>query len=411
MTLKELKENIAASPNKEWLQNYQFEINYPHINYKATLNGVVNVYEFITDQVEGYTKIAGLPDELNKIRGRFIRAKENLLHLMSQNDINRQTWDNNLRNISGRDNQPVFLYNSPEVTFLLKAYQENPEVFPGAYEYLIGSTSRVTQKNFLTGYILAYEFATKDFSMIAERKEAEKKTMQATRINFQEKLGEAEKEVIEYITKANKKFDEYAKNIDILKIEKEEIFNDWFKKTSEGFSNFNVDSAKKIQDFEELYREKLKLEAPAKYWSDRAKKLRSEGYWWLAGLIASLIVGIGILIWSLSEISNGTLEKIFQNSGTAIKWSVVFITLISFIAFSIRIFSKLTFSSFHLVRDAEEREQLTYVYLALQKDKGVDQTERHLIMQSLFSRADSGLLKDDSGPTMPGHIIDQVTKK
>jgi hypothetical protein len=124
-----------------------------------------------------------------------------------------------------------------------------------------------------------------------------------------------------------------------------------------------------------------------------------------------VVVGIGMLIWSLGEISNGTLARIFQNSGTAIKWSVVFITLVSFIAFAIRIFSKLTFSSFHLVRDAEEREQLTYVYLALQKEKGIDETERHLIMQSLFSRADTGLLKDDAGPTMPGSIADRIIPK
>ena len=30
--------------------------------------------------------------------------------------------------------------------------------------------------------------------------------------------------------------------------------------------------------------------------------------------------------------------------------------------------------------------------------------DRQLIMQSLFSRADTGLLKDDSGPTMPNDI-------
>jgi len=48
------------------------------------------------------------------------------------------------------------------------------------------------------------------------------------------------------------------------------------------------------------------------------------------------------------------------------------------------------------------------LYLALQKEKGIADTERHLIMQSLFSRADSGLLKDDSGPTMPGNFGDKL---
>ena len=64
----------------------------------------------------------------------------------------------------------------------------------------------------------------------------------------------------------------------------------------------------------------------------------------------------------------------------------------------------MAFSSFHLARDAEEREQLTYVYLSLIKDSAVDEKEKSLIMQSLFSRAETGLLKGDSGPAMPNDI-------
>ena len=412
MTLKELKENIAASPHKEWWQNYSLNINYPHIGYKTTLNGVVNIYEFISHQAEGFTKLGQIPDELNKLKVRFINAKGNILKLISQGNISKSTWDQNLVSISSNyNNQPNFLFESSEIDFLLKTYKERPVFFPGAYEYLSGSITKITQKNFLAGYLLAYEFSSKDFSTIAERKEAEKKSIQTTRANFQEKLGEAEKEVVEYLTKTNQKFDEYAKQIEIIKTEKNKTFDEWFSKTSGGFTQFNIDSQKAIKDLENLYQEKLKLEAPAKYWSDRAKKLRTEGYWWLGGFVVCIGVAVAVLIWVLSRISDGTFDKIFRDTGTAIKWSVALITLISFLAFLIRTFSKLTFSSFHLVRDAEEREQLTYVYLALQKEKGIDQTERHLIMQSLFSRADSGLLKDDASPTMPGNIADPLLKR
>jgi len=412
MTLKELKETIAASPNKDWLQNYTLSINYPHINYKATLKGVVNIYEFITAQADGYSAIQKLPDELNKIRERFINAKGNLLRLLSQANINRNSWNESLKGISENyNNQFNFLYDSPEIVFLIKTYQEKPELFPGAYEYLIGSTSRPSQKKFLDGYLLAYEFVSKEISSIAERKKAEEESILSIRNKFEEKLGEAEKEAVEYIANTNNKFEEYAKKIDSLTSEKNRAFTEWFDKTTKSFSDFNIDSQRKIKDFEELYQEKLKLEAPAKYWNDRARKLRNEGRWWLFGLIASVAVALCVLIWTLNEISVGTIEKIFQNTGTAIKWSVIYITMISFLAFAIRIFSKLTFSSFHLSRDAEEREQLTYVYLALKNEKAIDQTERHLIMQSLFSRADSGLLKDDSGPTMPGNIIDTVARR
>ena len=69
------------------------------------------------------------------------------------------------------------------------------------------------------------------------------------------------------------------------------------------------------------------------------------------------------------------------------------------------------FSSFHLARDCEERHTLTYFYLSLLKDSNVDENERQLIMQSLFSRAETGLLKDDSSPTMPSDAIGKIISK
>ncbi len=282
MTLKELKENIAASPNKDWLQNYSLKISYPHIGYNTTLIGVGNIYEFITNQADGFSKLGQLPDELDKLRVRFINAKGNLLQLISQGSVSKHAWDSNLVGISTNyNNQPNFFYDSPETGFLLKTYSEKRELYPGAYQYLIGNTNNSAQKNFFAGYLLAYEFSSKDFSSIAERKEAEKKSILSVRANFQEKLGEAEKEVVEYLARTNQKFEEYAKQIDNLKEEKNKSYNDWFDKTAKDFNLFNSDSNTKIKELENLYQEKLKLEAPVKYWSERAKKLRREGYWWL----------------------------------------------------------------------------------------------------------------------------------
>lgn len=107
------------------------------------------------------------------------------------------------------------------------------------------------------------------------------------------------------------------------------------------------------------------------------------------------------------------LKTFFSNDKSiAIRWSIIFVTFLSFLAFGIRALTKVTFSSFHLARDAEERERLTFVYLALIKDASIDKSDRQLIMQSLFSRADTGLLKDDSSPTMPGtnSFIDKIIK-
>lgn len=80
-------------------------------------------------------------------------------------------------------------------------------------------------------------------------------------------------------------------------------------------------------------------------------------------------------------------------------------------AFAIRAVTKVMFSSFHLARDCEERHTLTYFYLSLLKDSKVDTEDKKLIMQALFSRAETGLLKDDGAPTMPNDFIGKFMNK
>lgn len=412
MTLKEITEKVAASPNKEWLQKYELKMNYRHLKHLETIKGVINIYSFFDEQIEGYTTLGNLPQELLNIKKRFENAKKNLLALLKIENISKQTWDDNFKDIAGHYSDRItILFNSPEIAFLLKTHLDKPESFIGAFQYLIGDISKVTDKKYFEGYILAYEFTSKDFSAIAERKDAEEKSISSTKAVFRKDLGEAQNQVAEYIANSDAKYEEYTKKMVSLILEQEEKFKEWFGITQKDFGNFNTASKNSIKENEKLYEEKLKLEAPAQYWKKRSRKLRREGLWWLSGLVAVISISLTILLYILSEVSKGSFTEVFEKTGTAIKWSILVITVISLLAYGMRIFAKLTFSSFHLSRDAEEKEQLTYVYLALQKGREIDATERHLIMQSLFSRADSGLLKDDASPTMPGNIMDQMTKR
>jgi hypothetical protein len=107
------------------------------------------------------------------------------------------------------------------------------------------------------------------------------------------------------------------------------------------------------------------------------------------------------------------LVKIFsEDKCKAIRWSIVFLAFLSILIYGIKTLNKVTFSSFHLARDAEERYQLTHVYLALINEKALEKEDRLLVMQSLFSRADTGLLKEDSSPSMPGAatIVEKLAK-
>ncbi len=209
---------------------------------------------------------------------------------------------------------------------------------------------------------------------------------------------------------AKQKGEDYAKAIDEIKDAKETDFDNWYNKAKENHDTFVNDTKEHREHLEKTYRDLLRLKSPAEYWSKRAIILKRDGKKYMAWMVALVVFAAGLLYFLLGTISNDTLGLIFKNTGTAIKWSIVFISFLSLLAYGIKILAKLSFSSFHLARDAEEREQLTYLYLALRKDGNVEDGDRHIVLQALFSRADTGLLKDDSSPSMPGSATSVVEK-
>ena len=95
----------------------------------------------------------------------------------------------------------------------------------------------------------------------------------------------------------------------------------------------------------------------------------------------------------------------------AIRGCLMLIVMTSVAGYLLHVFTKLAMSSFHLARDYRERFQLTRVYLALMKSGDIkgDQQSKTIVMQSLFSRSDTGLLKGDNAMKLPS-VSDLVGK-
>jgi hypothetical protein len=128
--------------------------------------------------------------------------------------------------------------------------------------------------------------------------------------------------------------------------------------------------------------------------------------------VATLIL-LGFCIWSLNsfpDVFTVSETGIFKFNPQSIRAIFIYATIISFGTYFVRLLAKMMMSSFHLDRDAKEREQLTLVYLALSRDNKVPERDMEIILQSIFSRADTGLLGNESAPTMPGigHAIEAI---
>lgn len=404
MTTKEFRKRISESKLPKWFNAVSVTINYPQIDLEIELLGLSSIHDFFSKQVTGWLAIGSLPVEFQQSLNHFTqqiqhieRFLENCIDIEDENSILNQ-WNNTRNQICSQNN--YFTFDVPKSKFLLGIHTNNSEYFPGAYSYIIGQF-RSSNKNEFIGSLLAFEFDTKGISELGKRVDSERKSIKQLRTDFQNQINQTETQLTEHLTKSTKDYEDYVTSVDKLKEEKETLFNSWYENSQNDFNIFDTESKSKISELEKTYEEKLRLEKPAEYWSKRANLLKEEGWkaiHWLIGLVAFACLTLYLLLWLTPE---GMLLSFIKGDAQAIKWSIIYVTFISFLAFGIRALNKVAFSSFHLARDSEEREQLTYVYLALKKDSAIDEKDRLLILQSLFSRAETGLLKDESGPTMP----------
>lgn len=419
MTNTELKDKIANASDIEWFKNISESFNFSYVNFIQPIKGVSAIYEFVNQQLTGWTKIEDpLPNELilsktyfTNIRDRIIQFVNSYLN-QSGNYLTNQ-WQQVRIQINNTSQYPL-PYNLPQTEFLIKVHRETPSYFKGAYNFLLETNNyNLNSRNLLFGAVLAYEYSLKDRTEITERRKNEQSSISKIRNDFQKYLTESESQVLDHLKNTNEKFDNYAKQIDDLTIEKNNAFNSWFENIKkEEWDKWYHEKLSTLNKLEETYESKLKLEKPAKYWEKKSTKYYSQGTE-ARKLLIIVIISSAIFLGIILIVSPDWIFKnVFKgNEISIVRWSIVFITLLSLIAYTVRALSRYMFSSFHLARDAEERHTLTFFYLALLKDTEVKDEDRKMILQSLFSRTETGLLKEDSGPTMPNDTLSKIISR
>ncbi|PKB42197.1 hypothetical protein AX016_0359 [Cellulophaga sp. RHA19] len=415
MTIKDLRIEINQSEHKDFFKSCTVHINYPHIDFTIDLKGIDAIYGFVLRQNKGWNSTE-LPSYLNNSKEHFKKLKSQLLDLVNGGHYNIESkWQQIKALIQKQETNnrtKVFTSDSSITKFLEELHKENPNYVKGAYNFIIGQNETINTNDLLTGLIRAYEYKNQGRTDISKRRSNERAAISTIRNSFENYVSETEGEINEVLDKSKENLIGQTAEIDGLLESKKTEFNEWLKSSQNGFSEFDVDSKKKITDLEDTYRKKLQLEAPARYWRTKSNKYREDAI--KARNILLTMVAVSGIFFAIILITSPDwiFKTVFKGNATAIvRWSIVFIALISLLAFAVKAITKVMFSSFHLARDAEERHTLTFFYLALLKDTNINDDDRKLILQSLFSRAETGLLKDDSGPTMPNDLIGKIIGK
>lgn len=419
MDIEELKDIILNAKNKKCFELGELNFDFKTINIVKNFSDFTSTYLFLQNQIEGWNKIDVIPSELNASKEYFNKLAQHFDHLayncnrLDPGSINQQI--NAIKSLaSPAKTQEIFTYECPETLFVLDVHNKDTSLVPHVFRYLtvIHSNQSInpnTPKSF-TAYTMAYEFINRGKTDLISRKEAEEKSLAELKNQFLKYVDKSEKQLNSFLYSAKEKSEKYATQIDETKNNKETAFDTWYNEVKQKHEEFVADTGNHRNDLEKTYRELLRLKGPADYWNIRASKLLRQGRVYMMVLIALVVFSAGLLFFLLHTIPNGVFDKIFDETGKAIKWTIVLIAFLSFTAYGVRLLAKSSFSALHLARDAEEREHLTYLYLALRKNGDVSDEDRQTVLQSLFSRADTGLLKEDSSPSMPGTASGMIDK-
>ncbi|MCW9707962.1 DUF6161 domain-containing protein [Fodinibius salsisoli] len=422
MTYKALREKISGSDNYEHFKSLNITVNCPHLDFQKQFEGINDIYRFFRQQAQAWEKVNNeIPGTLKNSKNHFSNLRDRIANFVEQNlNVNGNALQNNWRNLSNQlkrrktmnGGTPIFLAEAPETSYLIEIYNDYPEAFGGLHEFIVTPDNqnidlRNASPSKLKGYILGYEFRLQDHTEIQQRRDNEKISLGHIRSKYEDYLQQAEKDLQDTIKKTKANYDEYVQAIDELEKAKEESFEKWFGQSKQDFISFFENAKEDAQNLREVYRERLRFAGPVEYWQERASDMKQNGEWWMRWFGGSIILAASSIFLLLWLVPDSMTASLFKGDPEAIKWTLLFVTFISFLAYGVRTFSKLTFSSYHLARDAEEREQLTHIYLALKKDSNVEEEDRHLILQALFSRAETGLLKDDAAPTMPASVLEK----
>ena len=229
-------------------------------------------------------------------------------------------------------------------------------------------------------FILKNELSPKNVSI----KNFEQKTLQPTQDKLEQLLqeaGETQQQITRFIEEKRKADqDQVDKNIAEIDDYKSKV-DDWEAKKQES-----------LNALEETYRNKLQLEAPEELWNERSKKYRIWAWCWTFGLVLAAIILLRVIDWfvhSLHEFPKGITEKV-----PFLSQQVLFIGVISFFVYIIRVIVKIVMSNHHIAMEYEQKAVLTRFYQALTyQGIEVDDNEKLIIMSALFSKADTGLVK------------------
>lgn len=369
---------------------------------------VEKLQEFISKEYEFWKSVH------SSASSHFQQILNELQAAIQYVDSNFEHSKNQLRQavrITTQTQWPNIYSKTSVAQFIKKQTQVSSVQVEAAIQYLIQrQLNNISNHEYFKGYLNAYLFeeSSKAFNEAATTQEA---TLSELHSDYLNQLNDLNADYHRFTTEWKAEFDnrvtawtESAEGFKATTTEwRESIVNDTKEELSKTLSE--------LESIRARYTEHLRLQGPASYWKDLEKEYNEAGNkwrWWAVGTTAVFIALLTIILLvhpTSTFINNGVFDV------NSLRNALIFTIITSISIYIITLFVKLSVSSYHLARDAKERYQITHVYLSLlnENENAIKDAERITVFQAIFSRSDTGLLKSDSGPTMPDSLT-QILK-
>lgn len=203
---------------------------------------------------------------------------------------------------------------------------------------------------------------------------------------------------------------EKDKYIDFMKDEKEKIeswhsesnkkYQEFMDTSNADYNKFMDDCSEKLESLEKTYSEKLKVEKPAEFMLEKSKEYeRKTIFWVILDVVVSavLIILLGLILNPDIKFDKKVISINLFNGDLPVYSSIIILAMICLIIYVLRVMIKITMSSKHLSEEYKQKYILAYFYLSLINEGKIEEKVGQTILTLLFSKADTGLIKNDNG--------------
>lgn len=215
--------------------------------------------------------------------------------------------------------------------------------------------------------------------------------------HIQESISEIVKEKDDYINYMNEQKDNY---------------NNWFSETENKLNEFTAEHSNKLSNIEKTYEAKLKIEEPAKFMLEQSKKYKKSFYLWSISIVVLsilLLILLAIIVSPQVSFNDKLITISVLSKDMPVYSSIILLAMISLVVYIL--FIKMAISSKHLMEEYKQKYSLTYFYLSLVNNGSIkDEKSQNIILTSLFTKADTGLIKNDNSNELDKTLLSLLIK-